>query len=569
MTALIVLTALAVYCFFYFTYGRGIQNRLFRSHEAPDTPSKRLSDGFDYVPTSKYVLFGHHFASIAGAGPIIGPAMALAWGWLPCLLWIWIGNIFIGATHDYLALTASVRYDGRSVQFIAQDLIGHSAGKAFGWFVLFLCVLIVAAFGDIVAQEFARGQGEVASTFFLFCISAIVFGFFLYHTRLGLALSTLIGLVLIVLSFFLGSTYGIEASKNVWYVVILVYIVIASGLPVNILLQPRDYLNSFFLYFGIFIGALAAVIACQDFAAVPAVVSLNAPVIADRASPFWPTVPLVVACGALSGFHGLVSSGTSSKQLKEERDGLFVGYGAMLTEGFLGTIVVIAIAGFGGDSFGRDLLEAPALDRFVASYGSMVNSAFPFCSKEFMSLFASIWVSSFALTTLDTTNRLGRYIVSEMALPLKHGTAMSYRIFANRWTSSIFIALLGIVLAWGGDYTIFWPLFSGANQLIASIFMLIAALWVKKKLESRFLALILVPAVLLWLTITSGLVWFEVKVIPAYFFMARGMSGMNYWKFQISGLVMGLITLAMLIINAQMLIQIRKHFFEKTVEIEE
>jgi len=241
----------------------------------------------------------------------------------------------------------------------------------------------------------------------------------------------------------------------------------------------------------------------------------------------------------------------------------------MLTEGFLSTIVVVAIAGFGGESFGRELFDASALDRFVISYGAMVNSAFPFCSKEFMSLFASIWVSSFALTTLDTTNRLGRYIVSEMALPLKHGTAMSYQIFANRWSSSIFIAVLGIVLAWVGDYTLFWPLFSGANQLIASISMLIAALWIKKKLEGRFLVLILVPAILLWFTVTAGLVWFEINIIPAFFVMAKGMSGMNYWKYQISGLVMGLITLAMLIINLQTLVKIRKHFFEKTVEIEE
>ena len=169
MSTLIILVALAIYLVFYFVYGKKLQLNLIKSHEAADAPSKRLSDGVDYIPTSKFVLFGHHFASIAGAGPIVGPALAVAWGWLPGLLWIWFGNIFIGAIHDYLALTASVRYDGRSVQFVAQDLIGKKAGKSFGWFILFLCILIVAAFGDIVAGQFA-GDGAVASTWEYCCI---------------------------------------------------------------------------------------------------------------------------------------------------------------------------------------------------------------------------------------------------------------------------------------------------------------------------------------------------------------------------------------------------------------
>ncbi len=189
---------------------------------------------------------------------------------------------------------------------------------------------------------------------------------------------------------------------------IFVYIVIASALPVNWLLQPRDYLNSFLLYFGLLVGGLAAVLGAQGLTSVPAFTSFSATIIGGQPSPFWPTVPLVIACGALSGFHALVASGTSSKQLREEKDALFVGYGAMLTEGFLSTIVIISVAGFGALALGADkVLTTGAMPRFIQSYGAMVSSVLPFLSRDFMNLFAAVWVSSFALTTLDTTNRLG------------------------------------------------------------------------------------------------------------------------------------------------------------------
>jgi carbon starvation protein len=558
MSAFIAVFALAVYFIFYFIYGKNLQKNLVKSHEAPDAPSKRLSDGVDYVPTSKYVLFGHHFASIAGAGPIVGPAIAVIWGWLPGLLWIWFGNIFIGAIHDYLSLTASVRYDGRSVQFVAQDLMGKGSGKSFGWFILFLCILVVAAFGDIVAGQFAAGSGQVASTFFLFCAAAIVLGLLMYRTKLGIGISTLIGIVLLIAAFWIGKQYGIKAGKDTWFLVIFVYIVIASALPVNILLQPRDYLNSFLLYFGLLVGGIAALITFQGFDSIPMFTSFSAKAIGGQPSPFWPTVPLVIACGALSGFHSLVASGTSSKQLREEKDSLFVGYGAMLTEGFLSTIVVISIAGFGTLALGDKVLATPALPRFTQSFGAMVNAGLPFMSKEFMALFASIWVSSFALTTLDTTNRLGRYIVGELALPLKEKNVGVYNIFANKWAASLIIAVLGIGLAWTGNYTVLWPAFSGANQLIASIVMLTAALWVKKKLNEKYTNLVLIPAILLWVTVTAGLIWYEFVIIPLHF------KDMANIKNVTTGVVVGVITLIMLVMNFIMVFSFYKNFGTKT-----
>ncbi|MCA1951163.1 MAG: carbon starvation protein A [Treponema sp.] len=558
MSALIAIIALAIYFVFYFVYGRTIQSKLLKSQEAPDAPSKRFQDGVDYVPTNKFVLFGHHFASIAGAGPITGPAMAIAWGWLPGLLWIWFGNIFIGAIHDYLALAASVRYDGRSVQFVAQDMVGKKAGTSFGWFVLFLCILVVAAFGDIVAGQFAA-DGRVFSAFFFFCVAAIIAGFIMYKSPLGMGWGSLIGIILIIAAFWAGDLLPVKATKDVWFVVIFVYIVIASALPVNFLLQPRDYLNSFLLYFGLVVGSIAALFSFGAFDSVPLFTSFSAKVISGQPSPFWPTVPLVIACGALSGFHALVASGTSSKQLATEKDALFVGYGAMLTEGFLSTIVVISIASFGDKAMGdlAAILKTPALNRFVLSYGSMVNTTIPFFTKEFMTLFAAVWVSSFALTTLDTTNRLGRYLVQEMALPLKDKAPGLYNVLENKWVASIIIAFVGIFLARSGGYTTLWPAFSGANQLIASIVMLTAAVWVKNKLNPKYTNVVLIPAMFLWITVTVALVWYEIVVVPTFFVKMEDTMKV------ITGSVVGVINIIMLILNIVMIISFTKNFSGK------
>lgn len=558
MSALIAIIALAIYFVFYFVYGRTIQSKLLKSQEAPDAPSKRLQDGVDYVPTNKFVLFGHHFASIAGAGPITGPAMAIAWGWLPGLLWIWFGNIFIGAIHDYLSLAASVRYDGRSVQFVAQDMVGKKAGTSFGWFVLFLCILVVAAFGDIVAGQFAA-DGRVFSAFFFFCVAAIIAGFIMYKSPLGMGWGSLIGVVLIIAAFWAGDMLPVTASKDVWFIVIFVYIVIASALPVNFLLQPRDYLNSFLLYFGLLVGGLAALFSFGAFDSAPMFTSFSAKVIGGQPSPFWPTVPLVIACGALSGFHALVASGTSSKQIASEKDALFVGYGAMLTEGFLSTIVVISIASFGDVAMGdwAAILKTPALNRFVLSYGAMVSTTLPFFTKEFMNLFAAVWVSSFALTTLDTTNRLGRYLVQEMALPLKDKSPALYGILENKWVASIIIAFLGIFLARSGGYTTLWPAFSGANQLIASIVMLTAAVWVKNKLNPKYTNVVLIPAIFLWVTVTVALVWYEIVIVPTYFVKMEDTMKV------ITGSVVGTINVIMLILNFVMIVSFYKNFSGK------
>ncbi len=546
MTSIIALVALAIYFVFYFTYGKTIQTKILKSSEAPEAPSKRLSDGVDYVPTSKYVLFGHHFASIAGAGPITGPAIAVAWGWLPGLLWVWIGNVFLGAIHDYLALAASVRYDGRSMQVVAQDMIGKKAGKSFAWFILFLCILVVAAFGDIVAGQFAA-DGRVFFSFVFFCVAAVIAGFFMYKSKLGLGWGSLIGIGLVILAFVGGNALPVKWAKDIYFLIIFVYIVLASALPVNLLLQPRDYLSSYFLYFGLLAGGIAALMSFKPLDSIPAFTGFSAKVISGVPSPFWPTVPLVIACGALSGFHSLVASGTSSKQLREEKDALFVGYGAMLVEGFLSTLVIVSIAGFGAAALGDKLMATPALSRFVQSFSKMVSTQLPFLPMSFMTLFAAVWVSTFALTTLDTTNRLGRYIVQEMAAPLKNTKPGVYKVFSSKWVASIIIAFLGIFLARSGGYSFLWPAFSGANQLLASVVMLTVAVWVKRKLNPKYVMMALIPAGFLWITVTAALIWYVALVVPTYF--AAGKPAAS----QITGGIVGAITVIMLIMNFSMI----------------
>lgn len=563
MSTLIALLALAIYVVFYFTYGKKIRDNVLKSDKAPDAPSKRLEDGVDYVPTSKYVLFGHHFASIAGAGPITGPAMAVAWGWLPGLLWIWFGNIFLGAIHDYLSLAASVRYDGRSMQFVAQDVIGKKAGKTFSWFILFLCILVVAAFGDIVAGQFAA-DGRVFFSFVFFCVAAVIAGYFMYKSKLGLGKGTLIGLALIIVAFWAGNKLPVKWGKDVYFLIIGVYIILASTLPVNLLLQPRDYLSSFFLYFGLLAGGIAALITFKPLDAIPVFTSFSAKLIGPagnlQPSPFWPTVPLIIACGALSGFHALVAAGTSSKQLKAEKDALFVGYGAMLVEGFLSTLVVISIAGFGAMALGDKIMSTPALGRFVQSFSKMVSTALPFLPMSFMTLFSAVWVSTFALTTLDTTNRLGRYIMQEMADGVKETQPGVYKVFGNKWIASIIIAFIGLFLARSGGYTVIWPAFSGANQLLASVVMLTVAMWVNKKLKVKYTMATVLPALLLWFTVTVALIWYEVVIIPVFFVdMAKTMN-------VITGVVVGLMNLFMLYLSFVMLFAFRKRWVAESAK---
>jgi carbon starvation protein len=566
-TTVIIIIGFLIYVGLYFTYGKKIERDVIKASDEIQTPSHRLYDGIDYVPAHKAVLFGHHFSSIAGAGPLVGPALAMCWGWLPGLLWVWFGNVLIGSVHDYLALMASVRYDGKSVQFVATDLISKRTGTAFYWIVFFLLILVVAAFANIIATIFVKTP-EISGASIYMTIAAIILGLLIYRAKMNLPIATVIGIVLMIIAIWMSTFLPVPASYEVWMVVLFVYIIIAAAIPVNVLLQPRDYLNSFLLYFGIAIGFLAAIVTFRGFEA-PAVTVFSPILLGGKPTPFWPAIPLVIACGSLSGFHSLVASGTSSKQLTKETDGLFVGYGAMFTEGFLSTLIICAIGGFGytvikdahaaqaaaaaaaavpplaltldnwGDLYTKTTtaLNLSAPNMIIECFAKMVAASFlAFIPTKLVKIIAGLWISAFALTTLDTTNRIARYCLVEMLAPLKNTAEAAYGILTNRWTASLIPAAIGIYLAWSKQFTILWPSFSAANQLIAAIALMTGAAFVAKKMKSKFTVMAVAPAWVLWVTVTFAIIWFMSVVMPGAIAKAPGQG----WTVQI---IMGIMLL--------------------------
>ncbi|MFA4647405.1 carbon starvation protein A [Pyrococcus kukulkanii] len=526
-SAVVIFLAGLIYVSLYHTYGKALQNKVVKADPNRPTPAHRLYDGVDYVPAHPLVLYGHHFASIAGAGPIVGPAVAMAWGWLPGLLWVWFGNVFIGAVHDYLALMSSVRYDGKSIQWIAGKLMSKRTSMAFELYVWFALLLVIAAFAAVIAGIFVNTPGAATASI-LFLLIAVLLGWLLYKVQIDFKIGTIIGIILLALAIYIGFKFPIVASKQVWYVFLGLYIIVASSLPVWVLLQPRDYLNAYILWFGLILGGVAFLIVglkgMGTFTA-PAYTTWSAHVVGGKPSPFWPTIPLVIACGALSGFHSLVGSGTSSKQLDNELHGLLVGYGGMFTEGFLSTIVISSIAVYGIKVF-QDAGVVINFQNWAQIYAPMVASKIgkvTIFSKSYAyglhdafgidvklgTLFASLWVSAFALTSLDTATRLGRFAWQEVIEMIK-----GPEILKNKWIASAILVVFGIGLAWVGKWLVIWPAFSGMNQMLASIAMMTASLWVAKiqRPAGAWKWAVVIPALFLWVTVTAALAWFLIYV---------------------------------------------------------
>ncbi len=581
-TTVVIIIGFIIYVGLYFTYGKKIERDVVRASDDIKTPAHRLYDGVDYIPAHKAVLFGHHFSSIAGAGPLVGPALAICWGWLPGLLWVWFGNVLIGSVHDYLALMASVRYDGKSVQFVASDLISKRTGRAFYWLVFFLLILVVAAFGNIIGMMFVNTPSIAGASIYM-TFAGLILGVLIYRVKMNLPAATVIGIVMMAIAIWAGTQFPVPASYEVWMVVLFLYIIIAAAIPVNVLLQPRDYMNSFLLYFGIAIGFIAAIFTFRGFE-VPMVTSFSPILMGGKPTPFWPAILLVIACGSLSGFHSLVGSGTTSKQLSKESDGLFVGYGAMFTEGFLSTLIICAIGGFGytaiqnahaaqaaaalakdataamvplaltADNWGElytkttATLKLPAPTMIVQCFSDMVAASFlSFLPVKIVKVIAGLWISAFALTTLDTTNRLARYCLVEMLQPLKNTAEGLYKALTFRWTASLIPAAIGIYLAWSKQFTILWPSFSAANQLIAAIALMTGAAYVSKKMQSKFAIMAVIPAWLLWITVTAAIIWFMAVVMPGAIAKSPGQG----WTVQI---IMGI----MLILNILFIVDFTK-----------
>ncbi|MGC8982901.1 MAG: carbon starvation CstA family protein [Desulfurococcaceae archaeon] len=566
ISAAVVLVVLSIYVAAYLLYGRSLlERRVVKADPSRLTPAVEKFDGVDYVPANKYVLYGHHFASIAGAGPIVGPATALAWGWLLPLVWVLFGNVFIGAVHDYLALMASVRYGGVSIGTVAESVMGRKARYVFLAYVWFALLLVLAAFLSVAASTFvAVPSAAVVSLFYM--PLALFFGILVYKVGLPVKVATPIALAIMVGFLVYSLNAALVLSYEWWILVLSLYSILAAALPVWYLLQPRDYLNAWLLWSFVVLAVIAPLMVPLLPATGPAVTSFAGPgaiIGAVAGTPpagwsiawFWPTVPLVIACGALSGFHSLVASGTSSKQLANELDALLVGYGGMLTEGAVSSLAVIlpAMVAWDFSAFAANLgipadlllkaginvtatptiLKLGPAPRFYTAYGLMQAAAwsrvvgveaFPALYKGFYT-FAAWCLTAFVLTTLDTSNRLGRFVWSEFFDWLKPGIR---RVVANRWVASAIPVLIGALMALPKmpdpadprrtiyAYSLVWPAFSGTNQLLAALALLTSALWVYAVLKVRGAPsyLIMVPALFLWLTVTAALVIWLVLVVP-------------------------------------------------------
>jgi carbon starvation protein len=379
---------------------------------------------------------------------------------------------------------------------------------------------------------------SIGSASIFMTIASVILGILIYRLKWNLTLATVIGIILMAISIWLGPQYPMAFSYKTWLIILFLYIIIAAAIPVNILLQPRDYLNSFLLYFGIGIGFIAALVTFKGME-FPVVTAFSPNLMEGQATPFWPAIPLIIACGSLSGFHSLVASGTSSKQLSKETDALFVGYGSMFTEGFLSTTIIVAIGGFGltvikasaaaanynltldaanwANTYAKTVgaLKLPPPTLIVESFAAMVKSSFlAFIPTALVKVIAGLWISAFALTTLDTTNRLARYCLVEILAPVKESMGGLYHAVTNRWVASLIPAALGTYLAWSGHWSILWPSFSAANQLIASFALMTGAAFVAKKMQSKFATIAVIPAWILWFTVTCAILWFMWVPMP-------------------------------------------------------
>lgn len=535
-TLALALGALVLYLVAYHTYGKFLARKIFKLDPEAKVPSVELEDGKDYVPTQKSVIFGHHFTSIAGTGPIVGPALAVIWGWVPALLWVLFGSILIGAVHDFGALVVSMRNRGQTVGDIAGRVLSKRARFLF-LSVLFLALTIVLAiFGLVIAVVFKEYPAAILPCFVQIPI-AIMIGLYLHRRGVNLIIPSLITLAFMYLTVaygnigFLGdlNTHLAKMPVIAWVGILLVYSYIASVLPVWTLLQPRDFINSLQLISTLALIVLGLVVA-GFIGGAPAVsggerqsLEIVAPAFRwapEGAPAIFPFLFITIACGAISGFHCLVSSGTSSKQVKCETDAQFVGYGSMLTEGFLATLVILAcVAGLGlgakGSGTGEILTGSAAyLDRYeswgaakglTAKVGAFVEGSANFLialglKAPFAVALMGVFVASFAATTLDTACRLQRYVVQELAATFVSSRPASQRstnpisLLTNKHGATIFAIILAGALATlpppGADWTIdsagkggliLWPLFGATNQILAGLAFLVIAFWLWRR----------------------------------------------------------------------------------------
>ncbi len=481
----VVAAALCFVAYFvvYRFYARFLGSRIFRLDPTKSTPAHDMNDGVDYVPCRPSILFGHHYASIAGLAPMLGPAIAVIWGWLPGMLWVVFGTLFIGAVHDFGALVVSMRNRGLSIGKVAEDLIGHRAKSIFLLIILFLICLVMGVFVRTVAGLFTAAfyPESVFPTFFLIFV-AMVIGWMVYKRNAALGPLTAIGFVLMIASIGVGLMIARpDLTAETWILLLLAYAFAASVLPVWLLLQPRDYLNSMLLYLGLGAAYVGFFVLAPSFAA-PAVNASPA-----DAPPLFPFVFIVIACGAVSGFHGLVSSGTTSKQIDKETDAVPIGYGGMIGESLLGLMAVLACtAGFSTpESWNEHYASWTSANTLAGKMQSFIDGAATFVSTlgvpmEVAQAFIALVAVSFALTSLDSGTRLLRYNIEEIASSVGAGNLV------GRYSASI---LAVVLIGFFAFYEIngqpaglaLWSLFGSTNQVLGALTLLTVVVYLRQR----------------------------------------------------------------------------------------
>lgn len=530
MSALVlILLAIVIFVVAYLTYGRYLA-KTWGIDPSRKTPALELEDGVDYCPAKTPVLMGHHFSSIAGAGPINGPIQAAFFGWVPCFLWIVVGGIFFGAVQDFGALFVSIRHKGKSLGEVIEENIGHRTRILFTVFAWLVLLLVIAAFGDIVANSFigashggSASNGSVATASLLFIPLAIVFGYLVYRKNAPMVAASVIGIILLASCVAIGLACPLDLPKNFWIAFVFIYIIIASVTPVWILLQPRDYLSSFLLYFmmgAAVIGIIGATIVD------PASVTIQTPAFVGFSvgnNYLFPTLFITIACGAISGFHSLIASGTTSKQLENEKDAQMVGYGSMLIECVLAVISLIAIGTLsvdGSQAAVKDALGLSAISPTII-FGTAISNFFATLGFGATAVSATktiimLAVSCFCLTSLDTGTRLGRFMFQELFAGTKVGKQLK---LDNMYVATVITAFFGFVLCLAG-YSKVWPLFGAANQLVAVPAFLALAAYLKK--IGRNNKMLYIPIVFMAIaTITSLVLTFKNNVVG----IAGGLEG--------------------------------------------
>ena len=559
MTALlIILAAVALLVIGYIFYGSWLAKQ-WGIDPAKKTPAYEKQDGVDYVPAKPAVLMGHHFSSIAGAGPINGPIQAAVFGWVPVFLWCVVGGIFFGGLQDFGSLFASIRHDGKSVGEIIKDSMGTKAKKLFIIFALLVLILVIASFVNVVAGTFfsaagtfgfvtnPNGNQSTAMISLLFIVLAIVYGILTNKCGLKTLPATIIGIVGIVLITFIGLKVGFAMSRTAWIIFIGLYIAIASLVPVWILLQPRDYLSSFLLYAMMalaIIGIVGSPITGNATFTIPAFTGWK-----TNLGTMFPALFITVACGACSGFHSLISTGTSSKQLDNEKNAKAIGYGSMLIESALGIISLIAV-GMVFEKYKANGFGSPS-----AAFGAGLATLF---GSEGSGVYNTIYalltlaVSVFALTSLDTGTRLSRFMFSELFLKDDEATwkdAKGIRkLLANPIFGTAIMVIIGCVLG-GLKLSAIWGLFGAANQLLAGIALMAVAAWLGQ--AGKNTKMFFIPMIFMLAATLTSLVITIYKKIAAMAAAAEGAFFWGNWFQLIFALAMAVLAVILVIEGVQ------------------